>query len=318
MDTNYTQHANLQSVLANLEIQRKKVLAANTQGYGAIILGIVLIVTFAIMGLLVAGIVTGLAAIIFGGVILFRISDTATDYKNRFKMEVIGALLSNVDQSLTIQPNSGIAEGEFRQSQLFTTDPDRYSTEDLISGTIGKTSIYFAEVHAEYKTETQGKNGRQEHWHDILKGIVFVADFNKYFNGITVIRPKDFGAGIGAWFAKNIYSFGDKNIVELENEAFSKCFVTYSTDQIEARYILTPALMDRLCELNQRAAYAISVSFVNSNMYIAFPLAKNYFEAPLFKSLLHADALSDDLSVLHFMYAIVQELDLNTRIWTKQ
>ncbi|WP_199139931.1 DUF3137 domain-containing protein [Pedobacter sp. ASV12] len=318
MDVNYTQNGKLQSVLAELEVERKKVLSANTQGYGAIILGIVLIVALAVMGLLVAGMVTGLAAIIFGGVILFRISDAATDYKNRFKMDVVGALLSNVDQSLTIQPDRGIVEGEFRQSQLFTTDPDRYSTEDLISGKIGNTSIYFAEVHAEYKTETQGKNGRQEHWHDILKGIVFVADFNKNFNGVTAIRPKDFGSSIGAWFAKNIYSFGDKNIVELENEAFNKNFVTYSTDQIEARYILTPALMDRLCELNQRAAYAISVSFVNSNMYIAFPLAKNYFEAPLFKSLLNADALNEDLSVLHFMYAIVQELDLNTRIWTKQ
>lgn len=317
MEANYTQNANLQSVLAELELQRKKVLSANTQGYGAIVLGLVLIVALAIAGFLAAGVVIGLAAVIFGGVILYRISDEATDYKNRFKMDVVGALLSNIDQSLTIQPQYGILEAEFRQSQLFTKDPDRYSSEDLISGKIGKTSIYFAEVHAEYKTETNGKNGRQEHWHDILKGIVFVADFNKNFNGITVVRPKDFGNSIGAWFSKNIYSFGEKNIVELENDAFNKSFVTYGTDQVEARYILTPALMDRICQLNGRAAYAISVSFVNSSMYIAFPLSKNYFEAPLFKSLLNTDVLSDDLSVLHFMYALVQELDLNTRIWTK-
>lgn len=318
MDANYTDNASLQAVLAELEIQRKKVLSANTQGYGAIVLGLVIIVGLAIAGLLVAGIVVGLAAVIFGGVILYRISDESANYKNRFKMEVVGALLSNVDQSLTIQPSYGISEAEFRQSQLFTKDPDRYSTEDLISGKIGKTSIYFAEVHAEYKTETSGKNGRQEHWHDILKGIVFVADFNKNFNGVTAVRPKDFGNSIGAWFSKNVFSFGEKNIVELENDNFNRCFVTYSTDQIEARYILTPAMMDRLCELNGRAAYAISVSFVNSSMYIAFPLAKNYFEAPLFKSLLKADVLNDDFSVLHFMYGIVQELDLNTRIWTKQ
>lgn len=318
MDTNYTPSATLQGVLVELEEQRKKVLSAKTQGVGAIILGVLLIVILSGIGLFEAGLILGIIVVIVGGVMLYRIGDESDHYKSRFKMEVIGAVLSSVDQSLTIDPYQGILEAEFRQSQLFTTDPDRYHTEDLISGKIGKTTIYFAEVHAEYKTETSGKNGRQEHWHDILKGIVFVADFNKNFNGVTVVRPKDFGTSIGAWFSQNIYSFGDKNVVELESDGFKKNFVTYSTDQVEARYILTPALMEKLIELNQRAAYAISVSFINSSMYIAFPLDKNYFEAPLFKSLLKPDLLDADLSVLHFMYAIVQELDLNTRIWTKQ
>ena len=207
---------------------------------------------------------------------------------------------------------------EFRNSQLFTTDPDRYATEDLISGKAERTSFYFAEVHAEYKTETQTKNGRQVQWHDIFKGIIFVADFNKNFNGETVVRPKDIGSSIGAWFSKNVYAFGDKNVIELENEYFNKNFVTYSTDQIEARYILTPAMMEKISDLNERSAYCVSLSFINSSMYIAFPLDQNYFEPPVFKTLLRPNLLENDLSILSFMYDIVRELDLNTRIWSKQ
>lgn len=318
MATNFTINTAAENVLNELEIQRKKISSTKYQGGGAILLGIILFVISASFSVLIVGLLAGGGAAIYGAVALYKIADEERFYKSRYKNEIIGATLKAVDPNLSISPHDGILEAEFRFSQLFTTAPDRYHTEDLVSGKIDKTTFYFAEVHAEYKTETQGKNGRQTHWHDILKGIVFTADFNKHFNGVTVIRPKDFGASIGAWFSKNIYAFGDKNVVELENDAFNKNFLVYSTDQVEARYILTPAMMERINELNQRSAYTVSLSFINSSMYIAFPLAKNYFEAPVFKTLLKPDLLDDDLSVLNFMYGIVQELDLNTRIWTKQ
>lgn len=317
MSTNFTLPAAVENVLAELEIERKKIVSNKLQGWSFIVLGIVCFACGSVLSLVFLAIV-GFIIVIPGAVILFRIGDTVSNYKSRFKQEVIGAALSSVDKSLTLDPNRGIIESEFIASQLFTTSPDRYSTEDLISGTIEKTSFYFAEVHAEYKTEVQTKSGRQVTWHDILKGIVFTADFNKNFNGVTVVRPRDFGSKIGAWFSKNVYSFGDKNIVELENEGFNKNFVTYGTDQIEARYILTPAMMERINDLNQRSAYTISLSFIGTQMYIAFPLDKNYFEPPVFKTLLKSDLLDDDMSVLTFMYDIVRELDLNTRIWTKQ
>ncbi|MFD0940126.1 DUF3137 domain-containing protein [Pedobacter boryungensis] len=317
MSTNFTLPPAVQKVVAELEIQRKKIVSNKLQGWSFIVFGIICFVIGVVLGLAILAIV-GFIIAIPGAIILFRIGESVSNYKSRFKQEVIGAALNSVDKSLTLDPNRGIVESEFTSSQLFTTSPDRYNTEDLISGKIDKTSFYFAEVHAEYKTEVQTKNGRQVTWHDILKGIIFTADFNKNFNGVTVVRPKNFGSKIGAWFSKNVYSFGDKNVVELENENFNKNFVIYSTDQIEARYILTPAMMEKINDLNQRSAYTISLSFIDTRMYIAFPLDKNYFEPPVFKTLLKPDLLDDDMSVLTFMYDIVRELDLNTRIWTKQ
>jgi hypothetical protein len=316
MATDFTISPQVESVLAELEIERKKIASSKIQGWAAVILGVA---SFAIGALLSQAIVAiiGLVIAVSGIIVLFRMGDSVKDYKSRFKQEVVGAALSHIGQSLVIQPLKGIMEAEFRNSQLFTTDPDRYATEDLITGKTDKTAFYFAEVHAEYKTETQTKNGRQVTWHDIFKGIIFAADFNKDFNGVTVVRPKDVGSSIGAWFSKHIYSFGDKNVIDLENEYFMKNFVTYSTDQIEARYILTPAMMEKISDLNNRSAYCVSLSFINSSMYIAFPLDQNYFEPPVFKTLLRPDLLDNDLSVLHFMHDIVLELDLNTRIWTK-
>ncbi len=318
MATSFTITPAVQQVINELEVQRKKIASNQLQGWAFIILGIIAFIVSANFDQIVVGFILAAAGIIAGAIKLYKISGEANHYQNRFKHEVIGAVLQIIDPSLQMDPTKGILEGEFKTSQLFTTEPDRYHSEDLVWGKTGKTGFYFAEVHAEYKTETQTKNGRRTDWHDILKGIIFSADFNKDFSGITVIRPKDFGSTIGAWFSKNIFSVGDKDVIQLENVNFNKEFITYGTDQIEARYILTPALMDRICELNSRSSQTVSLSFINSSMYIAFPLEKNYFEPPVFKTLLRPNLLDEDLSVLTFMYAIIEELDLNTRIWTKE
>ena len=307
----------IESIIAELEIQRKKIASSKIQGWGAIILGVACFAIGSILSQVILAII-GFIIVVPGAIILFRISDDIKTYKYRFKQEIIGAALSSIHQNLTFDHENGISESEFVNAQLFARTPDRYHTEDLIAGKDEKTAFYFAEVHAEYKTEIQTKNGRQVHWHDILKGIVFSADFNKNFNGITVVRPKDFGSSIGAWFSKNIYSFGDKDTVQLESDYFTKKFVTQSSDQVEARYILTPAMMEKISELNDRSAYCVSLSFINSSVYIAFPLDHNYFEPPVFKTLLKPDLLDEDMNILSFMFGIIKELDLNTRIWTKQ
>lgn len=322
MSSDFRDDPLLQNILQDLEVERKSILASRIK-------------TFAILGfaalIIAAGIFSGImptwgyisagVIAVLGIVLLFKAQAPFNAYKESFKLKVVAAALRSIDQSLIIEPELGLTETEFIDSQLFTEEPDRYKSEDQVSGTAGKTNFYFSEVHAEYKTVTTDSKGRrQETWHEILKGIVFTADFNKNFKGVTVIRPKDITSTMGAWIAKAVPVFFSKNsqLVELENIEFRKTFITHSTDQIEARYILTPAMMDKICELNQRSSYTVSLSFIESRVYIAFPLSENYFEPPLFKSLLSPSCLEKDLQIIQFMYGIVQDLDLNTRIWGRE
>ncbi|MNY34995.1 hypothetical protein D3C86_1693750 [compost metagenome] len=75
--------------------------------------------------------------------------------------------------------------------------------------------------------------------------------------------------------------------------------------------------MERICELNNRSKETISLSFTSNLVFIAFPLSGNYFEPPFSKSLLDETLLQKDIELVQFMYGIIQELDLNTRIWGK-
>ncbi|WP_343614155.1 DUF3137 domain-containing protein [Flavobacterium sp.] len=318
MDSEIHSKANLQEILKNLEVDRKKIAETYQTCYILFGLTILILLVGLFIRFVTLGIIGCLVPLIIGIVMYFRIDDDAKKYKSAYKINVVGTALKDINETLAIMPLSGLPEYEFISSELFTTEPDRYKTQDLITGTADKTSFWFAEVHAEYKTETQTKNGTRTEWHTIFKGIIFAADFNKNFNVSTVVRPKSFGASLGAWFSKNVFSFGNTEIVQLENTDFDNKFVTYSKNQIEARYILTPAMMERILDLNRKSDETISISFINSKMYIAFPLSNNYFEPPIHSSLLAPDLLTDDLSIVQFMHDIVHELDLNTRIWGKE
>lgn len=312
-------NTSLQTILVELEGQRRLVSGLKTRSFLLAGGGVAFIAGGIYSGVVPVSILGGILLIV-GIYFLSKAGKHFDEYRHAFKHQVIAAALKSIDQSMEIDYHSGISEQDFISSQLFSQRPDRYSSQDQIYGTAGKTTFSFSEVHAEYKTVTQTKNGRQEHWHTILKGIVFCADFNKHFHGVTIVRPKDMGSALGAWISEKIplFSASSSDFVKLESPEFNKKFLTYSTDQVEARYILTPAMMERLCNLDDNSRYTISVSFIGSQVFIAFPLDKDYFEPPVFKSLLDPKSLNEDLEVVRFMYGIIAELDLNTRIWTKQ
>ena len=217
--------------------------------------------------------------------------------------EIIHAFCPNA----TYSPNNGVSEDLFRNSGLFTS-PDRYHTEDLIQGRVGKTDFCCAEIHAEErKTRVNSKGQTSHYWVDIFKGFFFIADFQKDFQGhTTILRNSLF----------KLSSSGSR--VKLENPDFEKTFDVYSTDQIEARYLLSPSMMERLLALDREFNKNITISFRDSNILIAIPESRNHFEASIWKPMDDLSQLKNDFSMIHALVSIVEDLNLNTRIWSKK
>ena len=67
-------------------------------------------------------------------------------------------------------------------------------------------------------------------------------------------------------------------LVKLEDPEFEKAFVVYSSDQIEARYILSPALMRRILDFKNANGRAVHVGFANSRVYVALELRREMFD----------------------------------------
>ncbi len=241
-------------------------------------------------------------------------------FKLEFKNTIISKIIAHVDPSLSYSPMGKISRGEFLSSTLFKHRIDRYRGEDLVNGQLDKTKLKFSELHAEYKTTTTDSKGRrQTQWHTIFKGLFFIADFNKHFNGRTVVLPDSAEKFFGRLGKKlQEWNVSRDDLIKMEDPEFEKEFVVYGTDQVEARYILSTALMRRILEFKRKMRVPVHIGFVNSNLYMAINIKKNMFEPRILRTLLSFDLVKDYLEDLLLAVGIVEDMNLNTRIWTKE
>ena len=253
-----------------------------------------------------------IASIIIG--IIFFIT-TAAGRREFFRNTILPLVIKNVFPTLKYNPGKGLSERKFRSFNLFSSY-DRYNSEDQITGTIGATDFTAAEVHIEKKH--RNKNGT--YYTTVFKGVVFIADFNKNLTARTVVLPdiaeRCFGKLIGNFLQKMNFLAGEA--VRLENPDFEKLFSVYSTDQIEARYVLTPKMMELLIALRNNQRNDVRLLFEGKHVIVAFPKSSGWLEPPFFGKLANVKSIENIICELLHVLSIVEELDLNTRIWTKQ
>jgi hypothetical protein len=237
-----------------------------------------------------------------------------------WKNLIIQKLVRSLGEDFTYHASDRIKEHEYKESKIFLTGVDRYHGEDLIEGTIDKTEIKFSELKTEYKTtSTNSKGHRTTHWHTIFNGIFMITEFNKEFNVNMVVLP-DVAQNMFGVFGQTLQSMNSSrdSLVKLEDPNFEKSFVVYADDQLEARYILTPSFMERILELESSLPGKLYLSFINSRLFVAFTTNKNYFEPNFAISFTDITEIKNHYDHLLGIVQIIEDLDLNTRIWTKE
>lgn len=237
------------------------------------------------------------------------------NYVAEFKSFVIGKIVRFVDENLSYEPNSCVRQSTFVPSKIFTTEPNRYKGDDLVHGKVGATRIMFSEVNAERVTGS----GKNRHRYTIFRGLFFVGDFNKHFAGQTIVIPDTaellFGRIGQTLQSLNVFR---GQLVKLEDPEFEKNFVVYGSDQIEARYILSTSLMQRMVEFRKKAQRDVYFSFVGSMVFVAISYKRNLFEPRIFRTVLDFEPIREYFEDLQLAVGIVDDLNLNTRIWSKE
>ncbi|HOO85040.1 MAG TPA: DUF3137 domain-containing protein [Prolixibacteraceae bacterium] len=318
----------LKEKLAGLEGLRKS-LAKRTLGGIAlialpIIIGIAVFVYLdsnnnASMGGLATVLPFVIIALVITGIVLLVLNiKKQKAYRNRYKNEVVAEVVRAIDPEWSYAPDGCISQGEYYSSDLFRQHFDRYNGDDLISGKIEKTDFRCSELHTEYKEVTYDKDGkRQERWVTIFKGLFFHADFNKEIRAQTYLQPDTSERLLGKFGQKLQFSTKGK-LVKLENPEFEKIFAVFSTDQNEARYILTPAIMEALVNIYKQYKRPMHLSFIGSRVYVAMSFNKDLFEPKIFKNGVKYEDVEFMYNLFMVNATIIHELNLNTRIWTKE
>ncbi len=145
----------------------------------------------------------------------------------------------------------------------------------------------------------------------VFKGLFFRANFNKSFQGKTTVFPHTLASKIQP------FNRGQGKLIKLEDPEFANFFIVYGNDQVEARYILSTSLMERLVKFRKKAGRNLYVSFVENRIYIAIECEEDLFEPKLFQSMLNFSPIREYFENLQLMLSIVQDLNLNRRIWSR-
>lgn len=148
---------------------------------------------------------------------------------------------------------------------------------------------------------------------EVFHGVLILLDMNKNFSGQTIVLQDK---GFLNVFSKVNRDLKDLSNVKLEDSVFEKEFEVFASDQIEARYLLTTAFMERMLKL--RAAYhadKIEFSFLNNQLFIALETNRDMFEpTSLFKTCLNKKLVEEAYLQIVSIFAIIDILSLDKRI----
>lgn len=122
---------------------------------------------------------------------------------------------------------------------------DRAEYEDRLEGSRNGVDFEFFETRLRQRRRTTDSRGRtRTRWVTVFSGQCLRFKFHKSFEGRTLVLRD---AGLF-----NIFGRGrGLEQVKLESKVFEQAFQVYSNDQVEARFLLTPDLMQRLIELEK-------------------------------------------------------------------
>ncbi|WP_119394066.1 DUF3137 domain-containing protein [Salinibius halmophilus] len=238
-------------------------------------------------------------------------------YVASYKHLVVREIVKAVDSSYRYYPSRHIDSHYFAASGLFPQTWDTFIGDDLVTGKIGQTDFEFSEIHAQLKREARRANGKtQVQYETVFRGLFMHADFNKNLTTATYVVPDG-----GLFFDKLNHRKASAQCrpVKLENLTFEEHFEVMSFDQIEARYVLTPRMMEAMVDIkrslpNNQFYYA----FLGHRMYCGVKFNQEMFEPAIFRSGVNLTDVNLMVKALRLTKLVIEEMDLNTRIWTKQ
>ena len=269
----------------------------------------------------------------------------------RLRNEVVVPAIRDMVPEMAYDKNGYVPESAVREGGLFNR-LENFRGEDLFTGKLGQTEIAFSEIMVDYRVtvttrDSKGNSSTRTETRT-MGGLYMVVDFNKSFNGRTLVLPdfmeKMLGGTIGGIADKALTHFKNRaraqhnrhghmnatghlvfadpdqdsglKLIRMEDPEFEEMFKVYTTDQMEAFYILSTSLMARLTAFVKDVGANIRFGFSKSNLHLFVPgTAGAMFEITTGDDLTSFDPFHLIHQQLDTALGVVEDLNLNTRIW---
>ncbi|EET78679.1 putative DUF3137 domain protein [Campylobacter showae] len=218
------------------------------------------------------------------------------EFRTNFKRQIVENIVKK--HGLSYDKDRGLGLDDF--FTIYDCRVDEWHSEDLVEGDIDGVSVKFSDFYAAKKVKK--KNGTETVVQ--FQGVLFKADFNKKLSSITQIAHVN---------SRNLAVCGQK--ANMDDARFEEIFDVYTTDQIGARYALSPALMENFTQLCLRLDAPVNAVLRDSQIFIAVETWRDDFEPDIRKSLINNETIALYESEIASFAQIVKELNLNRKIW---
>jgi hypothetical protein len=230
----------------------------------------------------------------------------------KYKQIVVTRVVNALGQGMTYSAESSFTKQDFLDMDLFQLRTEKWNAEDEVGGRKNAVTYTILEGKAT-RTEGSGKNRRTI---TIFKGSIVRLDFNKNFRGHTVVVPDSESKILGGLFGESS-TRRRKELCRLENVVFEKQYSVYGSDQQEARYILTPKMMELILEAALTHPQ-LRMSFHDNSVFVTVPSGEDRFEiGGLFGRVTPEAACGELVEVVRLAERLIDALELETRIWSR-
>ena len=257
------------------------------------------------MRALYIGLTVSVLFIVFGVIRCNNYKRVLNHYRDNYREKIIGYLMQGY--SFYFESEGWISSSMFEMSQ-FSKETDCFYSSDVLAidipeedGSKPRADIYIGDVDA-YDVSIDEEGNRTTH--DVYKGMFGYAQFPYKFKCVLTINSKYKKRGLKL------------EKVILEEMEFNEIFDVETDNQIEARYILTPDMMEKLKYLQSKIPN-VQILFLNNYFFIGAEDV-NMFELQKFKNNDEVEVFENLYDEIDMILKIVEEMKNNDKVFVTQ
>lgn len=169
------------------------------------------------------------------------------------------------------------------------------------------------------KRETVSSSGKTEtKISPLFNGYFIVMDTDKRIAGETYLVPDISTPLFGEVIGESFNRLGNRpgtQIAFMEDPGFEARFTVYTTDEQEARYVLSPKRVERIRTFAEQFIQPISIAFIENHIFIGIQQEADLFSPPAFGPIYDEKTIENQLSRLSAILTLPDQFDIKRDNW---
>jgi len=209
----------------------------------------------------------GVTVIVFGALYGW-VTNPKRQYAKEYKKQILPGLAKSL--GLHYDSKKSISMAMMKPSKIVPSH-DRYTVDDYFEGSYKDVDLRFADIHLEEKR----RSNKRTYYATVFKGLAVLLEMDrKKFRGHTIMLEDQ--KKLFEWFKEKSSNLDRAHLVDPE---FEKEFDVYTNDQVEARYLIDPVMIEELKTLKgEYEGNKMLAAFYEGKLLIMIASKHNHFE----------------------------------------